>query len=142
MGSNRGQRPVVHVVYSLQLKIQSSRGGYLYCFDMYQKQGRNIIKRIFPNRYKKSAFIAAQQIQFIPDDTMEFTAEIAPPGGPEYVRCYLFDRDIKGDLPAKLREKDLVPLSLQGRKDLDQIMRGIPNINLTQSTLSLSVETE
>jgi hypothetical protein len=143
LSSDRGLRPVYRIGDEMRLTLQAGEaGGYLYCFDAYYRRGRPVITRIFPNRYHRDPYISPQQALQLPDESMDFVFTLHPPAGPEYVRCYLFDRDVTRQLPREIVAKDLVPLAVNSLEDLNTIMRGIPDTRLNQATLALTVEAQ
>ncbi|MCG8036123.1 MAG: DUF4384 domain-containing protein [Candidatus Thiodiazotropha taylori] len=140
LSSDRGRRPVYKIGEQMQLTLQAENDGYLYCFNAYYDGGNAVITRIFPNRYHRNPQILAASTLKIPSDSMDFVFTLHPPAGPEYVYCYLFDRDIQHYLPREMVKNDLVPLTLKDMDGLDIIMRGIPDVKLDQATIPLTVE--
>jgi len=140
LDSDRGKRPVYHVGDLVNLMVQTSRDGYLYCFNQSNPAGGGDVVKVFPNQWSPDARILGRQRVNIPGDKMDFNLRAQGPAGTEYIRCFVLDRDVGPVLPPELRRDTLTPLGVNSLDDLSEIFRGIPNASVSEATLVLNIE--
>ncbi|MGI9302695.1 MAG: DUF4384 domain-containing protein [Gammaproteobacteria bacterium] len=107
--TDRGDKPVYRSGESVTLKVQTSRGAYVYCY--YQPEAGQIVK-IFPNRFVQRRENPAGETLRIPSSN-DFSVRFDRRGVFEKVMCMAAQTDIERSLPFELRDKDLQPVSLE-----------------------------
>jgi hypothetical protein len=93
--TDHGRAPVYHPGEPIQVIVQSSSDGYLYCMRVWN---RNEAMSVFPVSTTNDARVRGAVPVSIPSlgQSMELRAGQA---GTEQIRCWLTDRDVSADLP-------------------------------------------
>ena len=137
LSSARGRNPIYRVGQKMELFIELSKDSYLYCF---YRQANGKIMKIFPNRYHKSALIAAMSLKRIPDASMKFVWVIKASLGTELVKCYAFDRDVSKKLPAVIRKIDFESLPYRSLNGITRDLRKIQGAAIAENSMVVNVE--
>jgi hypothetical protein len=140
LSSNRGQRPIYTIGNAASLIVQSTRDGYLYCYDQASPAAGGGITQIFPNQYNRDARIRGGMSVHIPGKGMNFEFLVQGPPGVEYVRCFMLDRDASVSLPQFTRAPDQEPLTVPSLDDLGRIFRTLPATQISEATLVMTIE--
>lgn len=108
--ADKGEGSVYTKDESVQFHFRSNKDCYIYLYHM---DASGSVKLLFPNSFNKDNRIKANQINSIPDDTMNFDFKITEPLGAEMVKAFASLQPIK-DLEIKPDEV--------GFRDIGKIM--------------------
>ncbi len=131
----RGSNPVYHVGERLNLSVQLSEAGYLYC---YYRDESGKIARIYPNRYTPNAYLEAGQRIDIPGQNAEFSIEFTTDGEPPEVLCLSSRQELDAKLPTELKMADLEPVDITSIEAVIQNFQAL-DTSLNHQRLHLTV---
>jgi hypothetical protein len=95
----RGTMPVYAVNDRLSLSFQVSEEAYVAC---YYRSGKQVISRLYPNRFQTQARVQANQVITIPA-TAPFALVLDTPNTTEEILCMAAREDLEARLPLYLR---------------------------------------
>src|SRR3989339_943836 len=108
--ADKGEGSVYKKDESVRFHFRSNKDCYIYLYHM---DASGSVKLLFPNSFNKDNRVKANQVNSIPDDTMNFDFKITEPLGAEMVKAFASLQPIK-DLEIKPDEV--------GFRDIGKIM--------------------
>ncbi len=136
LSSARGRDPTYRIGETLDLLIELDRDAWLYCFYL-QVDGRLI--KLFPNIHHRVARLVGGRQHKVPGALYPFDLDIIEPPGKESLTCFATTRNVEADLPAELRRMEFAPLSEDVALGVAEIFRNIPDIGMTEASLTITV---
>ena len=126
--ADKGEGSVYKKDESVQFHFRSNKDCYIYLYHM---DASGSVKLLFPNSFNKDNRVKANQINSIPDDTMNFDLQITEPLGAEMVKAFASLQPIK-DLEIKPDEV--------GFRDIGKIMDAKTRGIITRSIEAVAKE--
>lgn len=126
--ADKGEGSVYKKDESVQFHFRSNKDCYIYLYHM---DAAGSVKLLFPNSFNKDNRVKANQINSIPDDTMNFDLKITEPLGAEMVKAFASLQPIK-DLEIKPDEV--------GFRDIGKIMDAKTRGVITRSIEAVAKE--
>ncbi len=136
LSSARGRDPTYRIGETLDLLIELDRDAWLYCFYL-QVDGRLI--KLFPNIHHRIAWLVGGRQHKVPGALYPFDLDIIEPPGKESLTCFATTRNVEADLPAELRRMEIAPLSEDVALSVAEIFRNIPDVGMTEASLTITV---
>lgn len=131
----RGASPRYRIGEQLDLNIQISEDGYLYC---YYRDESGKIARIYPNRYAPDSYLRAGQRIAIPGQNAGFSIEFTRGSQYPEVLCLASQHEPGAKLPATLQVTDLEPIRVVSLEAVIQIFQAFDE-DLTYQRLRVRV---
>jgi hypothetical protein len=136
-----GGLAVLQVGDPLMFDVRLSRAGYLWCFYI---QADGLVRQVVPNpgllNRRGDSWLDSGTDRRLPVPERDgFRLVVAPPGGPELLKCLVTDRDVRRELPQEMQGLSLDPLppGLNGR--IVEIFRSLPNLRIAEDSLFITV---
>ena len=136
LSSVRGRDPTYRIGETLDLLIELDRDAWLYCFYL-QVDGRLI--KLFPNIHHRVARLVGGQQHKVPGALYPFDLDIVEPPGTELLTCFATTRNVEADLPVDLRRMEIAPLPEDVALGVAEIFRNIPDVGMTEASLTITV---
>jgi hypothetical protein len=130
----RGTTPVYAVNDRLSLSLQVSEEAYVFC---YYRSGKQIISRLYPNRFQQQARVQANQAVTIPA-TAPFALVLDTPNTTEEILCMATREDLEARLPARLRP-NLTTLPVAQLEEIRAAFRQLAPESLAEAQLQVQV---
>ena len=135
LSTNMGAHPRFRLGETMKLYIEVTQDSYLNC---YYRQADGVALRFFPNRYMSTDNkVMAGELNILPrSDRISFTMK--EPEGEEKLHCFATDRPVASKLPATLAT-DLTPIPQADFRNLSAAFRAIPDIRLSEASMTVTV---
>ena len=126
--ADKGEGSVYKKDESVQFHFRSNKDCYIYLYHM---DASGSVKLLFPNSFNRDNKVKANQVNSIPDDTMNFDLKITEPLGAEMVKAFASLQPVK-DLEIKPDEV--------GFRDIGKIMDAKTRGIITRSIEAVAKE--
>lgn len=133
--TDRGKTPLYRFNDPIQLLITGGADGFLYCFAL---QSDRTVIRMFPNRYHGNSNVPGKRQLLIPGSSMGFKFTALPPEGKNLIKCFLTSRDVLGELPKSVAEKDFETLPVANLDALREMFNGLGKTTLSEGSVCLT----
>lgn len=130
----RGTTPVYAVNEHLSVSVQVSEEAYVSC---YYRSGKQVISRLYPNRFQKQARVQANQVITIPA-TAPFALVLDTPNTTEDILCLASREALEARLPSHLRP-DLEVLPVAQLEEIRAVFRQLAPDSLAEAQLQVQV---
>ena len=126
--ADKGEGSVYNKDELVQFHFRSNKDCYIYLYHM---DAAGSVKLLFPNSFNKDNRVKANQVNSIPDDTMNFDFQITEPLGAEMVKAFASLQPIK--------ELEIKPDEV-GFRDIGKIMDAKTRGIITRSIEAVAKE--
>lgn len=134
--TDHGRAPIYHPGEPIEVTVQSSSDGYLYCMRAWNAGEAT---PVFPTSATHDARIRGA-IPVSISGTSRSTEQRAGRAGAEQIRCWLTDRDISADLPRSFFAPGAGSLSDSSAGELDKILAGVGAGRTAKASLTVRIE--
>lgn len=136
LSTDAGPQPTYRVGDMMTLLIQANFDASLYC---YYGQSDGTLVPIFPAAASDGRINGGEALE-LPGTALPGDLELAQPGGSETVHCFATERDVTGELPPALSDRNFTPIRDHTAADLADAFAALPDTRRAQARLTVTVQ--
>jgi hypothetical protein len=139
--SDKGKEPVYRICDRLDLRMQTDRDAWIYCYYT-QSDGKTMAILPNPEFWEEASeprFSGGILHRMPGDKTYPFDLIVGEPTGVDFIKCFAVSRDVTWELPEALRGESWEPIMPSLVTKLSEVFRNLPETAISEASLTVTV---